>query len=152
MRGMDGMEGMEGRSRGSEDARDPAALDETARHWGEALFGEAPDGVSICRGGRILYANPRMHQMIGAGDGEVVGRATLELYPAPDYASVLAQIQAMVFSGHPQPPARLRLLSMDGSVSPVEVARFLLPVGEERLVIEVIRSLGGSAQQTEPAP
>lgn len=121
--------------------RERANADETARYWGGKLFGQAPDGVSISRAGRILYANERMHELIGAHDGDVVGRASLELYPAVEYASVLAQIQAMVFSGQPQAPARYRALCVDGSVVPVEVTRFLLRLPDEPLVIEVMRSL-----------
>jgi len=54
---------------------------------------------------------------------------------------VLAHVQSMVFSQHPQEPVQATLRRCDGIEVRLEVARMLLPAQSEPLLIEVLRAL-----------
>lgn len=111
--------------------------------WIEALFGDLPDGVVVSRCGRVLYANAPMSDLLGASEDDLVGRALLELYPEAERVAVLAHIQSMAFSGRPQAPALSTLRRRDGATRRLEVARLLLPLEDEPLLVEVVRDASG---------
>src|SRR5206468_9465798 len=78
-------------ARNSAVARHP--LDGPAfRAHADALFGDAPDGITMQQGGRIVYANRRMAELTGHGDpAGLVGLSSLHFYAEDDLTQVLAR-------------------------------------------------------------
>src|SRR4029434_1535170 len=59
------------RSHRSRDLSDTAAdLAVRLRENADALFGDAPDGITLQLGGRIVYANRRMAELVGHSDSD----------------------------------------------------------------------------------
>lgn len=84
-----------------------------------AIAESAPDGVvALDRDGRVLYANPCFHQMLGYGDS-LVGRSESQLHPAARAADASA-------SPAPLPAGPIEFLKRDGGTLPALVTRFPL--------------------------
>jgi PAS domain S-box-containing protein len=110
------------------------------RHHADALFGDAPDGITIQHGGRIVYANRRMAALTGHSDpAHLIGASSLHLYSEDDLASVLARLQSTYF-GRPTPPMRHRIQRTDGEQIEVEVSCLLLTLASTRMLVEVART------------
>ncbi|HKA13458.1 MAG TPA: PAS domain S-box protein [Myxococcota bacterium] len=108
----------------------------------DALFGDAPDGITMQLAGRIVYANRRMAELTGHGDpAGLVGLSSLHFYAEDDLPPVLARLQSTFF-GRPTRPARHRLRRLDGTKIPVEAACMLLSLASSPVLVEVVRSLG----------
>src|SRR5262245_9360701 len=114
----------------------------TFRAHADALFGDAPDGITMQQGGRIVYANRRMAELTGHDDPDgLVGRSPLHFYAEDDLPPVLARLQSTFF-GKPTQPARHKLRRVDGSKIPVEAACMLLSLASSPVLVEVVRGLG----------
>lgn len=112
------------------------------REHADALFGDAPDGVTLQLGGRIVYANRRMAELIGHRDPDrLLGLSSLHFYSDEDLAPVLARLQSTFF-GRPTIPARHALRRRDGSRIQVEATCLLLSIAQARVLIEIVRSIG----------
>jgi PAS domain S-box-containing protein len=111
------------------------------RKHADALFGDAPDGVTLQLGGRIVYANRRMAELLGHPHPDaLLGLSSLQFYGDDDLAPVLARLQATFF-GRRAAPARHELKRSDGTTIPVEAACLLLSISRSRVLIEIVRSL-----------
>lgn len=131
------------RSRRSRDLADTAA-DSAARlrENADALFGDAPDGITLQLGGRIVYANRRMAELVGHGDPDrLLGLSSLHFYCADDLAPVLARLQSTFF-GRPASPARHELRRLDGTKIQVEATCLLLSLSCARVLLKILRSVG----------
>jgi PAS domain S-box-containing protein len=112
------------------------------RKHADALFGDAPDGVTLQLGGRIVYANRRMAELIGHRDPDrLLGLSSLHFYSDDDLAPVLARLQSTFF-GRPASPARHELRRRDGTKIQVEATCLLLSISRARVLIEIVRSVG----------
>ena len=111
------------------------------RKHADGLFGDAPDGVTLQIGGRIVYANRRMAELVGHRNPEaLLGLSSLHFYAEHDLGAVLARLQATFF-GRPATPARHELRRRDGAKIPVEATCLLLSISRARVLIEVVRSM-----------
>ena len=112
------------------------------REHADALFGDAPDGITLQVGGRIVYANRRMAELIGHGDpAGLLGLSSLHFYSEDDLGPVLARLQSTFF-GRPATPARHQLRRLDGTKIQVEATCLLLSLSCARVLIEIVRSIG----------
>ena len=111
------------------------------RRHADALFGDAPDGVTLQLGGRVVYANRRMAELMGHRDPEtLLGLSSLHFYSEDDLAPVLARLQSTFF-GRAASPTRHELRRRDGTRIPVEATCLLLSISTARVLIEIVRSL-----------
>lgn len=116
------------------------------REHAEALFGDAPDGITIQHAGRIVYANPRMAALTGHGDpARLIGVSSLHLYSEEDLGLVLARLQSTFF-GRPTAPVQHRILRSDGEQIEVEVSCLLLTLASTRMLVEVVRTRASRAR------
>lgn len=131
------------RSHRSRDLADTAAdLAVRLRENADALFGDAPDGITLQLGGRIVYANRRMAELVGHGDSDrLLGLSSLHFYCDDDLAPVLARLQSTFF-GRPASPARHELRRLDGTKIQVEATCLLLSLSCARVLLEIVRSVG----------
>jgi PAS domain S-box-containing protein len=120
----------------------PESLDRALfREHAEAMFGEAPDGITLQLDGRIVYANRRMAALTGHGDPSgLIGLSSLHLYSEDELATVLARLQSTFF-GKPTTPVRHRMRRLDGSKVEVEVACLLLSLASAPMLVEVVRGI-----------
>jgi PAS domain S-box-containing protein len=132
------------RSRPDTSRGDPPFDSALFREHAEAMFGDAPDGITLQLGGRIVYANRRMAALTGHADpGGLIGLSSLHLYSADELAPVLARLQSAFF-GKPTVPARHVLVRLDGTKVEVEVACLLLSLASARMLVEVVRGIAQS--------
>ena len=111
------------------------------RHHAEAMFGDAPDGITLQLDGRIVYANRRMAALTGHGDpAGLIGLSSLHFYSEEELAPVLARLQSTFF-GRPTNPARHMMRRLDGSKVEVEVACLLLTLASAPMLVEVVRGI-----------
>jgi PAS domain S-box-containing protein len=128
---------------------DDADLDGTLdrdglREHAEAMFGDAPDGITLQLDGRIVYANRRMAALTGHGDPDgLIGLSSLHFYSEDQLAPVLARLQSTFF-GKPTSPARHMMRRLDGSKVEVEVACLLLTLASSPMLVEVVRGIAQS--------
>lgn len=112
------------------------------REHADALFGDAPDGITLQLGGRIVYANRRMAELMGHRDPDrLLGLSSLHFYSDDDLAPVLARLQSTFF-GRPASPARHEIRRLDGTKIQVEATCLLLSLSRARVLIEIVRSVG----------
>ena len=112
------------------------------RAHADALFGDAPDGITMQQGGRIVYANRRMAELTGHRDpAKLVGLSSLHFYAEDDLVQVLARLQSTFF-GRPTTPARHVLRRLDGTRIRVEAACMLLSLASSPVLVEVVRGIG----------
>ena len=111
------------------------------REHAEAMFGDAPDGITLQLDGRIVYANRRMAALTGHGDPDgLIGLSSLHFYSEDELAPVLARLQSTFF-GRPTRPARHVMRRLDGSKVEVEVACLLLTLASAPMLVEVVRGI-----------
>ena len=114
------------------------------REHAEAMFGDAPDGITLQLDGRIVYANRRMATLAGYGDPDgLIGLSSLHFYCEEELAPVLARLQSTFF-GKPTIPARHRIRRLDGTKVEVEVACLLLSLASAPMLVEVVRGIAQS--------
>jgi PAS domain S-box-containing protein len=114
------------------------------RQHADAMFGDAPDGITLQLGGRIVYANRRMAALTGHGDPSgLIGLSSLHFYCEEELARVLARLQSTFF-GKPTTPARHVMRRLDGSQVEVEVACLLLTLASAPMLVEVVRGIAQS--------
>src|SRR5258705_3834247 len=83
-----------------------AALPDAARVHARAsaLFGADDDGVTLQLYAQIVYANPRMAELVGHGDpAELIGCSALHFYAADDRPAVFTRLRAAFFGGPAEP-------------------------------------------------
>ena len=114
------------------------------RRHADAMFGDAPDGITLQLDGRIVYANRRMAALTGHGDPDgLIGLSSLHFYSEDELAPVLARLQSTFF-GKPTNPARHIMRRLDGSKVEVEVACLLLTLASAPVLVEVVRGIAQS--------
>jgi PAS domain S-box-containing protein len=114
------------------------------RAHAEAMFGDAPDGITLQLDGRIVYANRRMATLTGHDDpAGLLGLSSLHLYSEEELHTVLARLQSTFF-GRPTIPARHQMRRLDGSKIEVEVACLLLSLASAPMLVEVVRGIAQS--------
>jgi PAS domain S-box-containing protein len=114
------------------------------REHAEAMFGDAPDGITLQLDGRIVYANRRMAVLTGHGDpAGLIGLSSLHFYSEDELAPVLARLQSTFF-GKPTSPVRHVMRRLDGTRVEVEVACLLLSLASAPMLVEVVRGIAQS--------
>jgi PAS domain S-box-containing protein len=109
----------------------------------ENCFGSASHGVTLQLDGRIVYANPRMAELVGYGHPRrLIGRCALDFYCEEDLAAALARTRDAFF-GRSGEPVRHGLRRVDGREIEVEAMCWLLSLSCMRGVVEIVRRVGG---------
>ncbi len=120
----------------AEEADRHALRDSEARY--RRLLDLMPDGVVTYANARITYANPAVARLVGVGrPQDLVGAPVLERVHPDSRAMVRARMER-VARGEQVPLADEKLLRMDGTPFPAEVAAAPLGSGE---VLVVVRDL-----------
>jgi PAS domain S-box-containing protein len=92
---------MDGRDYVIINARDVTAV-EQARLEREAILENVPVGIALTRDQHFLMVNPRLEQMLGWAQGQLMGRHICELWPsAADYEEVFASYRPLLLRGEP---------------------------------------------------
>lgn len=86
--------------------------------------------VIIHLNGKIVYANPQAHKMIGAAPGDnLVGMDIMSFVPPEFKEIVFERIKKMLESDVPAEPIEEKLIKLDGNILDVEISAF--PVTHE---------------------
>ncbi len=85
------------------------------------LVEESFDGIFVQKGSKIVFANSRLHEMLGYGEGEMVGMDHWLVYH-PDYQEITRQRAQTRMRGEYAPTRyEVRLQRKDGSSFPAEL-------------------------------
>ena len=97
------------------------ALRRAAEERYRAIAEWTPEAVGVHRDGVLLYVNPALAQMFGAGaPQELVGRAVLDLVHPDYHTQVSASIRRELSVGARTPPLRQQCVKLDGTVIDVD--------------------------------
>ncbi|WP_044874719.1 response regulator [Pseudomonas sp. LFM046] len=110
---------------------------ETTKAWYRGIIESAPDGMMVVsRQGQIILANPKLEELFGYAEGELIGTLVEQLVPAASSArhaglreGFMAQGQSRQMGGT---NADLHGVRKDGSTFSVEIGLSLLPESEEQ--------------------
>jgi PAS domain S-box-containing protein len=98
------------------------ALRESEERY-RALIELSPDAIFIRTGGRLMFANAEGAKLLGVDKPEdIYGREALEFIHPGSRELVLQRVAEALQTGEPSPPTEIKLVGMDGSKVPVEVA------------------------------
>lgn len=102
------------------------ALSRSERRYRD-LIEQAPIGVAVHAGGKVVYVNPATCKMIGASSSDVfVGRSVMDFVHPDSVEVVRARLKGMAETGRPAPLIREKFLRLDGEAIDVEV--FAMPI------------------------
>lgn len=119
---------------------DSDALNEDAALFRQ-LVSQAPDGVLLVAGGRIVFANPAAAHMAGADDAEaMLGRPIDDFLHPEDRAQTLARMASIIQGEIPEPMER-RMVRVDGSVIWTEARGVLSRYRGEPAVLAIVRDV-----------
>ncbi len=107
-----------------------------------SLVDVSPDGVLVCRSGKVEFANTTMARLIGADNGnQLVGRPLLSLVH-PDYRDLAGErFRLQLEQMGSMPGLDERWLRLDGTAIDVEVASALIEQDDEAQSIVVVRDI-----------
>ena len=103
----------------TERVRMQEALKES-EEWYRTLVEESFDGIFVYTGPKIIFANRRLHEMLGYAQGELEGMDHLQLCH-PDHRKVVRERSSARLGGEEVLKLRISLLRKDGSSLEVEI-------------------------------
>lgn len=117
----------------SEQRRASEALRESEERY-RALVDRLPLGILVHRDGRLLFANPAAHALLGASPGSLVGRPVLDFLEASEHLRAQRMIEEAERTGRDQPATEHRLLRVDGSAFDASVLRVPITFEGQRAI------------------
>ncbi len=106
-----------------------------------ALVDGCPDGIAVIREGRIVYANPRMLELLGARDGAAIAGALLLEFVDPDaIPRVIAALRALS-EGAAHAPVEATFMRLDRKRVRLELSGLVAPFEGSRAVIVFARDV-----------
>ncbi|MGK7345670.1 MAG: PAS domain-containing sensor histidine kinase [Candidatus Nitrospinota bacterium M3_3B_026] len=85
------------------------------------LVENSPDAIAITAGGKIVYANPALVEILGAGTAErVLGRPMIDFVDFESRQPLMERLEKTYAEGGKQPLTDLEMLRLDGSIMSVE--------------------------------
>ncbi len=107
-----------------------------------ALVEQSMDGVALAdlKTKRVIKANPRMCQLLGYSEAELVGLNVWDVHPEEARAEVMETFGAQA-RGELTVPAELPMLRKDGSVFLAEVGAKPITVGDQIWMLGVFRDV-----------
>lgn len=122
-------------------ASDITAIKQAERHLLQVLD-QAPEGVAVHDGQRLVYANDVSLAILGYRDLAEAARVPLiDLVHPEDRLTVAARLEAVFRTGQGQPWQEERLLRRDGRVVTVEIATVPAHYGGKPAVLMLSRDL-----------
>ncbi|HTY24588.1 MAG TPA: PAS domain S-box protein [Desulfomonilaceae bacterium] len=116
------------------------SLEESRRRY-RALVEESFDGIFVVKGTKIIFANSRLHKMLGYKDGELQGMDHWLVYP-PDYHELIRERARGRIRGDNIPSQyELKLQRKDGSSFDVETNARAVTLGTGRGIQVWVRDI-----------
>ena len=110
----------------------------------------SPDGVAVHDGERVVFANPRLVEMLGfTSADEIVGRPVMSFVHQDSLALVGPRIARVTSERTAQPLAEERFIRADGSVIDVEVVSIPFKFEGRAAAQVVVRDVTGRRQLEE---
>ena len=120
--------------------RDSARREETESY--HTLINQAPDGIAVHVGGKIVFVNPAAVSLFGAtGPADLVGRELHALVHPEDRESTTTRIRQVVMENVVSPSKPTRLLRLDGRPVAVETTAAKIQFKGQSAVQVVLRDL-----------
>lgn len=110
-------------------------------HRHETILESIHDGLVIIDDGGILYVNPRMTELTGYNQAEVLGKSFEEFIAEEDREFVLKRYSEIDEQGTSRESYNIEIVSKRGERIPVELSVGVIDTSEESRVIAVIRDI-----------
>ncbi|MEV6659828.1 diguanylate cyclase domain-containing protein [Nocardia fluminea] len=138
-----------------EERTDAASAEQLAQRY-RSLVEHTPDAICVHESGTIVYVNPAMVRLLGAGSADDLLGLSITVFVHPDsVAPMLERINQLTAEGSASPPAEMDLVRLDGRTVPVQTVS-VLTVWQEKLAFQVVvhdltaqRAAEASARQAE---
>ena len=101
----------------------------------------SPDGILISEANRIVFLNPAAVGLFGASDpAQILGTSPFDLFHAESHALIRERIERLT-SGQFVPPAELKIVRLDGTVTDVEVNSARLEEAGGQAIQVIVRDI-----------
>jgi PAS domain S-box-containing protein len=105
------------------------------------LIEAAPDAIAVSSGGRVVYANPRLLELIGCATLEELAASPPTSFVHPDDRSGIASRQEGRRRAESLPTAEFRLVRPDGRVVSVESSSLTLEFEGAPAILTILRDV-----------
>jgi PAS domain S-box-containing protein len=106
-----------------------------------AAFELIPDGVLVCKEGRVVHANGSAAAILGAAADDLVHRPLLDLFATSDQEFVGERMREVLGSTAPVPLGDLTMVRLDGCIIHVETTATSVLFDGEPAVLSVVRDV-----------
>ncbi|HEX7007981.1 MAG TPA: PAS domain S-box protein, partial [Alphaproteobacteria bacterium] len=124
------------------DLRDSARLWNSGVRYRRLVY-DSPEAILLHRDGRIVVANARCAEILGATDSEqLIGQPLSSFVHPDDREAVRAGIKRLLETGKPLRNAEQRVVRLDGTTVDAEITAGLVDEGGERSIQVILRDIG----------
>jgi PAS domain S-box-containing protein len=115
------------------------------------LVERSPEGVALCREGKLVYVNPVLTGWLGAEEPAILETQVVERFASENRTALEERLSAR--PGDPDAPEQpMTLLRADGRKVGVAVAAHAVEIEGEPGVLLLVREVGGALHPAAPAP
>ncbi|MDA8131829.1 MAG: PAS domain S-box protein [Elusimicrobia bacterium] len=121
--------------------RDQEALRESEELY-RTLVDNAPVGITVYRGGKLLFANRQMLSIGGLKDqSSILGRDVLDFVHPDSRQQAAARLLELARTGKPLPPAEIKIQAPGGTVFNMEVLSIPIPYKGKDCIMSIFEDV-----------